>query len=830
VHFPTTNSRDQRLSSADLGCNWEVVVSTLMESARHAQFESNTNEAGVFGEALRAHRRAAGLTQEELAELAGLSVRSISGWERGEGAAPRRDTLSLLVRALGLSGAERAGFEAMVVRAHVRKSETPVKLRMISAAEGNPEHHNLPRSINSFVGRERDVAELGPLIGQAPLVTLLGAGGIGKTRLAQEIARLQAGQFPDGAWLVQLAELTDPSMLADAIASAVGLHNGSTRNPGSLLAEYLRPKRLLLVLDNCEHLVGGCAEMVVQLLQDCPHLHVIATSRESLGIEGEIIWPVRSLEVPDLEAPLSTSQLARTPAVRLFVERATAVNPRFVMTDENASVLARICVALDGIPLAVELAAPLTRVLSLEQIAERLGCNASMLRTSNRFGSERHRSIRATIDWSYDLLDDCERLLLRRLSIFAGGWTLAMAEEVCAGAGIEQSEVLDLLAQLVDKSMVIAHASGTSARYRLLGPIRQYAFERLEASGEAAELAERHAGLILSMPRSGETEEDFGPGEIASLDRFEAEHANIRAALRWALDHGHTDAALRASAMMFRFWERRGHLQEGCAWLEEGLARAGDAPSRYRGVALNALAFLYWNLGDVDRAGPMAREALAANRESANALALPFALANLGIIAYLRDEPGQGAGLLEESVAISRRTGYRPLLSVVLTFLGRSLLRLHGPADPRPTAVLHESLELAERAQARYAIGHALMALGDVDWRRGQVDNAIAFWSRALAVQAQLGDRRAIVASMERLAWALVRTNDIRAAVSLFGATHAQRRLLGITLRHELGLNHEQRVAEARQQLGDEFDSAWSAGEASSVEEAVALALDHAAR
>ncbi len=805
-------------------------MSTLVEPARRAPFESNINEAQAFGEALRTHRREAGLTQEELAELAGLSVRSISGWERGEGAAPRRDTLSLLVRALGLSGSERAAFEAMVVRAHVRKTEAPVKLTMISVAQGHPDHHNLPRSINSFVGRERELAELGPLIRQAPLVTLVGAGGIGKTRLAQELARLQAGEFADGAWLVQVAELTDPTMLADAIATAVGLHNGATRNSGSSLAEYLRPKRLLLVLDNCEHLVSGCAEIVVHLLQDCPHLHVIATSRESLGVEGEIIWPVRPLELPDLEAPLSTTRLARTPAVRLFVERATAVTPRFVITDENASVLARICVVLDGIPLALELAAPLTRVLSLDQIAERLGCNASILRTSNRFGLERHRSIRATIDWSYDLLDDCERLLLRRLAIFAGGWTLAMAEEVCSGAGIERSEVLDLLAQLVDKSMVIAHATGTSARYRLLAPIRQYAFERLDASGEAAELAGRHAGLILSMPRSGETEEDFGPGEIATLDRFEAEHANLRAALRWALDHGQTDAALRASAVLFRFWERRGHLQEGCAWLEEALARAGEAPSRYRGLALNALAFLYWNLGDVNRAGPIAEEALAVNRENDNPLALPFALGNLGIIAYLRDESGQAARWLEESVAISRRTGYRPLLSVVLTFLGRSLLRLHGPADPRPAAVLRESLELAEGAQARYAMGHALMALGDVEWRCRQVDNAMAFWSRALQVQAQLGDRRAIVASIERLAWALVATDDVRAAASLFGATQAQRRMLGITLRHELGLNHEERVAEARQQLEDEFDAAWMAGEALTVEQATALALDHAAR
>ena len=803
---------------------------TFGDAARLAQFESNINEAANFGEALRAHRRAAGLTQEELAELAGLSVRGISGWERGEGAAPRRDTLALLVRALGLSAAERVGFEAMVVRAQVRKTQPAVKLAMIPTAEGHRGHHNVGRSLNSFVGRERDLVELRDLIRKAPLVTLLGAGGIGKTRLAQELTRSQAGEFADGAWLVQLAELTDASMLPGAIAPAVGLHNSSTRDPGSFLAEYLRPKRLLLVLDNSEHLAGACAEIVDQLLQACPHLQVITTSREPLGIEGEIIWPVRPLELPDLRARLTGTELARAPAVRLFVERATAVNPRFVVTNENAPLLARICVALDGLPLAMELAAPLTRVLSLDQISKRLGCDASILRTSSRFGTARHRSIRTTIDWSYDLLDTRERLLLRRLAVFAGGWTLAMAEEVCSGAGVERSEVLDVLAQLVDKSMVIAHASVTSARYRLLEPIRQHAVERLEASGETADVGARHAHLILSMPRSGETEDDFGPGEIASLDRFEAEHANLRAALRWALDHGEIDAALRASAMLFRFWERRGHLQEGCAWLEEALERLGETSSVFRGVALNALAFLYWNLGEVDRARPIAEEALAINRGSNNPLSLPFALGNLGIIAYLRGESGHGAPWLEDSVIISRRTGYRPLLSVVLTFLGRSLLRVHGRTDPRPTELLHGSLALAEGAQARYATGHALMALGDVDWRRGQINEAMSLWRRALRVQAQLGDRRAIIASMERLAWALVTTDQIHSAVSLLGATHAQRRLLGLTLRPGRGLNHEECMASARQALEDEFDAVWSAGEALTVEESIALALDHAAR
>src|SRR5207248_1972072 len=316
----------------------------------------------------------------------------------------------------------------------------------------------------------------------------------------------------------------------------------------------------------------------------------------------------------------------------------------------------------------------------------------------------------------------------------------------------------------------------------------------------------------------------FGPEEIASLDRFETEHGNLRVALRWALSHGETDAALRAAAMLFRFWERRGHLQEGCTWLEEALANAGEVPSAYRGVALNALAFLYWRLGDVARARPVAEQALEINREGTNALALAFAVGNLGIIAYLQDEPGEGVRWLEECVAMARQIGYRPLLSVALTFLGRSLLRLHGPSDPRPIQVLQESLALAEGAQAHYAMGHALLALGDVDWRLGEVPRAQACWKRALEIQAQLTDTRAMVASIERLAWGLVTTGRFESAVWLFGATHAQRRMLGITLRHELSVDHDELLAEARQELERDFEGVWLGGARSSVEEAVALA------
>ena len=330
---------------------------------------------------------------------------------------------------------------------------------------------------------------------------------------------------------------------------------------------------------------------------------------------------------------------------------------------------------------------------------------------------------------------------------------------------------------------------------------------------------------MLSLTHSGEVD-DSGPDEIASLERFDMEHANLRVALRWALDHGEVDAVLRAAAALFRFWERRGHFQEGCAWLEEALALAGASRTRNRGSALNALAFLYWRVGDIERAQPVAERALAVNREVGSTLAVAWSLGNLGAIAYFRDSLEVGVRRLEESVALGRQANYPPFLSLALTFLGRSLLRLNGPTDSHVAAVLAESLNLAEVPQARYALGHALLTLGDLHWRRGQVEQALPLWRRALVVRSEIADRRGIADALERLAWGLATARQFECAAWLFGATNAQHALLGVDLRHDEEPDHAELVASARAHLGDAFAAAWSAGQASPVDEAVALALE----
>jgi predicted ATPase/DNA-binding XRE family transcriptional regulator len=427
-------------------------------------------QAEHFGEALRNLRRSAGLTQEELAERAGISPRSISGLERGEGAVPRRDTLRLLERALGLAGGDLQRFQALVVRPQ----------------PAHRTHHNLPRALTSFVGRERALSDLARVLTTAPLVTLIGAGGVGKTRLAQELARLHVDSFADGAWFLELAEVADPSLVARSVAIALGLRDVGTRNPTDLLLDALQTKHILLDFDNCEQVVGACADLLRYLLTRCPRLHVLATSREPLAIDGEIVWLVPPLDVPDVRFCRSADQITTPAAVRLFVQRARAINPGFVVTDENAPAIAQICVAVDGIPLALELAAACTRVLTVGQVSERLEADPGSLHGTSRDAPPRHRSIRATIDWSHDLLGHQEQILLRRLALFAGSWTLDMAEAVCAGAGLEGSDVLDVLGQLVDKSLVLVDARNAVARYRLIEPIRQHALERLEVAGEAA--------------------------------------------------------------------------------------------------------------------------------------------------------------------------------------------------------------------------------------------------------------------------------------------------------------------------------------------------------
>jgi non-specific serine/threonine protein kinase len=783
-----------------------------------------------FGELVREHRRSAGLTQEELAERAGVSPRSISEMERGGAHVPRRDTVALLARALNLVGSERSAFEALVQRPH-RPRPAGIPIRQSEPGRGDGPQataHNLPRALTSFVGREAELGELEQVLPSAALLSIVGVGGVGKTRLAQELLRSHAWAYADGGWLVELASVTDPTLVPAAVATTLGLGNLQPSRVFPALAEFLRTKRVLLVLDNCEHVVDACAELVIHLTRTCRRLQVLATSREPLAIDGEITWRLQPLEVPDLRQPMSTERIGKLGSVRLFLERARAVNQTLELQETNAAALARICSALAGIPLALELAAARTRVLTLEQLADRLDHDADFLESTTRNADSRHRTLRTTIDWSHDLLGDQEQVLLRRLAVFPCTWTLRDAEEVCSGTDVEQVEVLDLLAQLVDKSMVLVDTRQAVARYHFLEPIRQYAMERLEASDDAEVYRARHAGAFLQMAQAC-VGIDAGPDEVASLDRMEAEHENLRAALRWAQAHHRTAELLGASTAMFRFWERRGYFHEGSAWLEAALAdhdSTGDTTCLSAG-ALSALAGLYWRSGDIARAQPVAERALAVSRQSGHVGAEAWALGNLGAIAYFDDRPWAAVDWLEQSVEVARRAGHVPLLSLALTYLGRALLCAEGPHSARAAEALHEALRHADAIDSRYASGHALVTLGDLAWRQDRIEQAMSCWRRALMVRAELADRRGIAGCLERVAWALTARDKLTFAACVFSAAEAQHRLLSIELRPDERCDHLHHLTTVRRRLSEEaLERAWSAGQSCTLEEIVGQALD----
>jgi non-specific serine/threonine protein kinase len=409
--------------------------------------------------------------------------------------------------------------------------------------------------------------------------------------------------------------------------------------------------------------------------------------------------------------------------------------------------------------------------------------------------------------------------------VFAGGWTLAAAETVCSGAGIDPDAVLDLLAQLVDRSLVLVDARDTVARYRLLEPVRQYAAERLEASGESATYRARHAAAMLELVFTHQAGA-AGPDEIASLDRLEVEHDNLRAALRWTLSHAEDVSALRCSAALFRFWERRGHFQEGCAWLERALRNVPDTPTPERSWALNALAFLCWRGGDTERARPIAEEALSVSRVAGAPRDVAQALLNLGMTAYVNNQPMLALPYLEDSVEMARKGGNVPQLSTALTFLARTRLWIEGPFDRRARLDLEESLDLARSAQSLYAMGHALATLGDLVWGQGDTQRALPLWREAMLVRSQLTDRRGIAGCLERGALMLAASDRFLAAAWLFGAAEAQHRALGIALRHDEEIDHEHLLSVTQRALGADFAEAFAAGRASASDEAVARALE----
>ncbi len=657
----------------------------------------------------------------------------------------------------------------------------------LRADRAGPTRHNLPIALTSFIGRDRELREVARLLDRSRLLTLIGAGGSGKTRLALEAATARLGACDDGVWLVELAGLGDPALVAAEIASALGLTLPFQRPALEGLGAQLSQSRRLLILDNCEHLVAACAALAEYLLGACSGLSILATSREPLRVPGEVTWRVPSLTLPDPGRSVKPAELASYESVRLFCERAGDVASGFALGDANAGAVAEICRRLDGMPLALELAAARVGAFSPAQIAERLGDCLAVLTAGSRSALDRQQTLRATLSWSHALLTSNERSLFRRLGVFAGTFALEAAEEVAAGEGVDERQVADLLGRLVDKSLVVAEQDADGYRYRLLEPMRQYARELLLEANEATTVEARHHAFYLERARAADPE-GAAAGPILESGRLEADHDNLRAALGWALGH-EPQQALRLAVHMGPMWMAGSHFQEGSRWLEAALA-AAPAPTELRAEALRAACGLEVRLGRTGGVSELGSERVEIFRALGDRCAVAHALDEVGVYEYMAGRYDNAERLYAESRALAEELDDRKVAAAVLHSVGvlaqcrgdfagareallDSLARLREvPAEdneqffrvhtvglfvagegPRgaPRMYFEETVLFFRRVDARRAIGYVLAALGDVARAQGLRQPARERLTESLAHFREAGDAMGTAFSLNRL-------------------------------------------------------------------------------
>src|SRR5262245_7239594 len=561
----------------------------------------------------------------------------------------------------------------------------------VRSLDGVP--NNLPGQLTTFIGREAALERVQGLLGETRLLTLTGAGGCGKTRLALQVAAEVLDAFPDGLWWVDLAPVADPALVPSAVAVAVQVREAAAQALTETLVRQLAARRVLLVLDNCEHQVAACATLAELLLRGGPAVRVVATSREPLGIDGETTWRVPSLALPGAEAT-GIESLTQCEAIRLFIDRATRVRSNIRVTDENAPAVVEICRRLDGIPLAIELAAARTRMLTPEQIADALGDRFHLLTAGARGALPRQRTLEASVDWSHDLLGVDERTVFRRLAAFAGSFTLEAAEAVCAGAGIERQDVLDLLGQLVDRSLVQVDTAGPSARYRLLETVRYYARAKLIAAGEAAVVQDRHLNHYEAVAAAAARHLE-GPHMLVWLDQLDVEIDNLRAAMDWTLQSTDHNRGLRIPTWLHAYWVARSHLTEAQRRLQAALAYS-TSQDREHCHALAALCHVATLSFDMPLARRSAEKAVVLARQIDNPRALASAL-SLRATAFNEVLPDQEArSLAHEALSTARAAGSQSLLVFALMTLGKAAWTTGEPRRARE--YLAEGLTLARHA------------------------------------------------------------------------------------------------------------------------------------
>jgi non-specific serine/threonine protein kinase len=806
-----------------------------------------------FGAWLRKQRRALDLSRRAFANQIGCAEITLRRIEAGT-LKPSKELAELLLEKLGILETERPGWISFARG----ESGSPPIIR----SSPNKPLTNLPAPLTSFIGREKEQLEVIMLLSKHRLVTLTGSGGVGKTRLSIQVGEQVLRDYANGVWFLELASLNDSAFLTQAAASLFGITMQTDIPHVDLLISFLRAKSLLLILDNCEHLLDACAHLADTLLKNCPNLKILVTSRESIETTGEAVYRVPSLRLPDLQYELDA--LGSVESIRLFEERAQLLQFDFSVTQENAPSVAQICHRLDGIPLAIELAAARINVLRVEQIAARLSDTFRLLTGGNRTALPRQQTLQATMDWSYDLLSEKERILLRRLSVFAGGWTLEAAEAVCAYRDKELGsvEILDVLVQLVNKSLILAELSQEETRYRLLEIIRQYALTKLVANGEGDAIRLRHARYCLTLTRKTELSP---PRQVEWNDRIEAEHDNMRAALSWSHSvEGNPELELHLAAGLGRFWINRAYWSEARGWLEGALAHANaegvknpqlqaqvllelgsmcslqsdfEAGQSYfmdslkiyqeledtsmRAFVLIQMGWLAREHGDVTTARLRLEEGLAMFRQIGDKSGIEYALMNLGETLVMQEDAEGAMRLLEESLLLSRELNDGNGTGWVLNHLGH-VAQIQGQYE-RAIHFHEESLVyFRESWQGVLCLAWAYQGLGETALAQGNAALAATHLTEALELFHELRDQAGISWCLAGLAGVAALNEEPESAAWLWAAAEALRQSIGGRAAPAARATHQQLQAQVRKQLGQaRFDAKWAQGQVASAEEAI---------
>jgi Predicted ATPase len=728
-------------------------------------------------------------------------------------------------------------------------------------------NHNLPLQLTSFIGRERELTEARKLLSSTRLLTFTGPGGTGKSRISLQVAAEQLSEFKDGVWLTELAPLIDPTYIISTIASTFNLREIQAVPLIDTVTDYLRGKKILLILDNCEHLIQACARIANQLLHNCPNLKIISSSREALGIDGETVYRVPSLSLPPAPGD-SSKDWMEYESIRLFIERAVQANSQFMLTKDNTPSVTQICERLDGIPLAIELAAARVKLFTPQQIAERLDDRFKLLTGGSRTALPRQQTLRALIDWSYLTLNEIEQNVLRRLAVFSGGWTFEGAESVAG-----EVEAMDGLSGLVNKSLVHVEEKEGESHYHYLETIRQYAMEKLLESGDEVEARERHLAHFLELSRRAEGHFKT-PQRLAWMNRLESEHDNIRAALGWALESD-PKSALQMVCLLSTFWMSNNYLTEGCSWCQAAIMRLEASsldrdkidPTRAR--AYLVLAILSVNRGEHHAGLIAAKQSVALARGLDDKSILVQALAFVGFSSAFLGNVALAFDSLHEAEDICRKLGYREELAEVLQAMAYVTMEVHGSqAAEQLEAYMQESLILSQgsmdpEAAVRTEGLLARMALfrGDlVDARKhadlmldrhremgdqlavtghqsamahaarqlGNFEEALALYRETIQGWQEIGHRGAVAHQLECFAFIAKAQEEGERAVALMSAAELLRRVSNSPRTPQESMEYDRELAGLRAGMDEKtFELLWAEGQSIDMDQAIEFALEH---